>query len=99
MAMTNFPSPEQPEALTVPANDGFRLDDDQGRSPIAPDCAQPRPEEPIGGSQLRPLHRATQDAELVPKCDILQLKGSSDLKAADAATANMRSAPGASRKS
>jgi len=61
----------------MPANDGFRLDNDQGRSPIAPDCAQPRPEEPIGGHQFRPLYRATQDAELVPKREILQLKSSS----------------------
>ena len=43
LAMTNFPGPEQPEALAVPANDGFRLDDDQGRSPIAPSFAQPSP--------------------------------------------------------
>jgi len=73
----NFPCPEQPEALTMPANDGFRPDDDQGRSPIAPDFAQPSPEEPISGCQFRPLHRATQDAELVPKCKVFQLKGGS----------------------
>jgi len=73
----NFPCPEQPEALTMPANDGFRPDDDQGRSPIAPDFAQPSPEEPIGGCQFRPPHRATQDAELVPKCQGFQLKGGS----------------------
>src|ERR1700730_16649255 len=36
LAMTHFPGPEQPEALAVPANDGFGPDDDQGRSPIAP---------------------------------------------------------------
>ena len=43
LAVSNFPCPEQPEALAVPANDGFRLDDDQGRSPIAPHFAQPSP--------------------------------------------------------
>ena len=74
LAVANFPGPEQPEALTMPANDGLRLDDDQGRSPIAPNFAQPSPEEPIGGCQFRPLHRATQDAELVPEREILQLK-------------------------
>ena len=36
LAATNFPGPDQPEALTMPANDGFRLDDGQGRSPSAP---------------------------------------------------------------
>jgi site-specific DNA recombinase len=38
-AVTNFPGPEQPEALAVPGNDGFRLDDDQGGSPIVPNLA------------------------------------------------------------
>jgi hypothetical protein len=47
-ATTNLPGPEQPKALAVPANDGFRLDDDQGRSPIAPHFAEPRPQESIG---------------------------------------------------
>ena len=32
----NFPCPEQSEALAVPGNDGFRLDDEQGRTPIVP---------------------------------------------------------------
>jgi hypothetical protein len=42
LAMTNLPGPEQPEALPVPGNDGFRLDDDQGGSPIAPSFTEPR---------------------------------------------------------
>jgi hypothetical protein len=41
LAVTNFPCPEQAEALAVPGNDGLRFDDDQGRSPIAPNFAQP----------------------------------------------------------
>ena len=36
--------------------------------------AQPRPYESIGGRQFRPLHRATQNAELVPKREVLQVK-------------------------
>ena len=74
LAVTNFPGPEQLEALAVPANDGFRSDDHQGRSPVDPNLAQPRPEESIGGAQFRPLHRATQDAELVAERDVLKLK-------------------------
>jgi len=38
-AVTNSPRPEKPEAFTVPSNNGFGPDDDQGRSPIAPDFA------------------------------------------------------------
>src|SRR5260370_42541471 len=43
LAMTDFPRPEQPEALAVPANDGFQLFDHQGRLPLDPNLAQPRP--------------------------------------------------------
>src|SRR5215471_16620034 len=39
LAATNFPGPEQPKALAMPANDGFRLDNDQEGSPIAPSFA------------------------------------------------------------
>ena len=77
LPVTNFPCPEQLEALAVPANDSFRFDDDQGRSPVDPNLAQPSPEESIGGRQVRPLHRATKDAELVPEREVLQLKGGS----------------------
>ena len=41
LTVTNFLRPEQPEALAVPGNDGFRFDDHQGRSPIAPRFARP----------------------------------------------------------
>ena len=39
LAVTSFPSPEQPEAFSMPGNDCFRLDDDQGRLVIAPNLA------------------------------------------------------------
>src|SRR5262245_57396848 len=35
--MTYFPSPIPPESLTMPVDDGFRLDDDWGRTPSRPD--------------------------------------------------------------
>jgi hypothetical protein len=53
------------ESLAVPGDDGFWLNDDQARSPLVPNIAQPRPEESIGWGEFRPLHRAMQDAELV----------------------------------
>ena len=48
VAVPNFPCPEQPKALAAPGDDGFGLNDDQGRPPIVPNFAQPRPEESIG---------------------------------------------------
>src|SRR4051794_25801490 len=61
----DFPCPEEPESAAVPAKDGCRLDDHQHRPPIAPNLAQPSPEQSIGRRQFRSLHRAAQDAELL----------------------------------
>ena len=71
---SSLPGPEQSEAFPVPGDHRFRLDDDQCGSPIAPQLGQPCPEETISGGQLRPLHRAMQDAELVTKSQNLNLK-------------------------
>jgi len=35
-AMTNLPGPVPLKSLTMPTNDGFRFDDDQGRTPTRP---------------------------------------------------------------
>jgi hypothetical protein len=50
------------------------------RSPIAPKFAKPRPEESIDGRQFGPLHRAAQDAELVPEREVFQLECGSRLE-------------------
>src|SRR2546422_7061954 len=39
-----LPAPPQPEALSVPGDDGLRLDDDERRSPSDPDTGEPHPE-------------------------------------------------------
>ena len=77
LAVTDLPPPEKPKALPVPGYNGFRLDDNQSGTPIAPDSAQPRPKKSIGPSQFRLLHRPMQDAELVAECEILHLEGGS----------------------
>jgi hypothetical protein len=61
LSVADPPGPEQPEALAVPANHGFRLNDDQGRAPADPELGQPCPEESISGGQLRSLDRTLQD--------------------------------------
>ena len=62
---------------SVPGYDGFRLDDNQRGTPVAPSYAQPRPKESIGRSEFRLLHRPMQDAKLVAKCEILHLESGS----------------------
>jgi hypothetical protein len=38
-ARTGFPRPQEAESLSMPADDGLWLDDDQGGSPIVPSFA------------------------------------------------------------
>jgi len=58
----------------VPGDDSIGFNDDQGRSPVVPNLAYTRPEESIGRGQFGPLHRASQDAELVSESHVLQLE-------------------------
>jgi len=71
-----FPRPEQAEALTMPPDDGFRLDDDECGSPRGPRARQPRPETPICRRQLQPPRsRPIQHLKLVPQRDQFKLQG------------------------
>jgi hypothetical protein len=54
-----------------------RLDDDECGAPFSPHFAQPSPEEPVEGCQLRLLHRTMQNAELVPERKVFQLESGS----------------------
>ncbi len=51
----------------MPANDGLRFDDNDGRAPVRPDTRELRPEEPISTTQARTLHRTLQDGQLLPQ--------------------------------
>ena len=48
-----LPRPEQAKTFTMPGDNGFRLDDHQGGSPVAPHASQPDPEDPVGWRQLQ----------------------------------------------
>jgi len=59
----------------MPCNDRFWSDDDQHRSPVAPDPREPDPHNTVRYGQLRPSsRRALQDADLVPKSQDLKLE-------------------------
>ena len=74
LSPSNLPCPEQAEALAVPTDHRGQLHDDRTRLPIRPDRRQPGPKEPISGRQLRPLHRALRDIELMTEGQNLKLK-------------------------
>jgi hypothetical protein len=72
-AVTDFPSPEKSKALPVPSDHGLRLHDDEGRPPVGPELAQPRPKKPVGRSQFRLLDRSLQNTELMAKSKDLEM--------------------------
>ena len=72
-----LPAPVEPEALAVPADDRFGLDDHQARAPVRPEAGQPHPEDPVTLAQLGAVHRTPKDTELVPEGQILGGQGRS----------------------
>jgi hypothetical protein len=47
LAVPHFPCPEQAKAFAMPGHNSFRLHDDQGGTPIAPEAGEENPEEAI----------------------------------------------------
>src|SRR6188474_2452028 len=80
LAPSNFPLPEQAEALVMPTNHSRGFHHGEGRLPLPPNRRQPRPEQPIRSGQLRSLHRPLQNSELMTKGKNLKLKGSATAK-------------------
>ena len=80
LSPSNFPVPEQAEALAVPTNHRRGFHNGDGRLPFAPNRRQPRPEQPIRSCQLRSLHRPLQNSELMTKGQNLKLKGRATAK-------------------
>ena len=74
LSPSNLPGPEQAKAHAVPTDHRRRLDNDGARLPIRPSRRQPGPQESIRSRQLRPLHRALQNTELMTKGQNLKLK-------------------------
>ena len=70
----NLPGPEQAEALAMPTDHRHRRHYDGTRLLIRPSRRQPSPQESISGRQLRPLHRALRDIELMTEGQNLKLK-------------------------
>src|SRR6266436_6674179 len=88
LAMTHFPYPEQPKALAVPADHGFRLDDDQGRSPIAPSSQSHAHQSRSADLSLGRFTERRSTESWCRRARFSRWSVARDLKAADAATAN-----------
>ena len=75
LTMANLPSPEQAEALTLPADDRGGLEDGKSGWPAAPDRGEPDPEQAISRGQPGTLDRALEDAGRMAEGKDLQLQG------------------------
>ena len=59
----------------MPPDHGVRLDDDERASPAGPEATEPRPEQPVDGSQPRsPVRVSLQDRQLLPQRGVLLLE-------------------------
>src|SRR5439155_645418 len=67
-----LPAPEVAESLAMPAEDGLRPDDDEGRAPPVPDPCQAHPECPFGMTQPGSYNPAAEDGEPLPEGEIFQ---------------------------
>jgi hypothetical protein len=59
------------EALPVPADHRLGLDDEQARPPASPQAGTPDPEDPVSPMELRALHRALEDDDLMAESEVL----------------------------
>ena len=66
------PAPVEPEPLSVPADDGLRLDDDEHLFPAAPSAAEHGPEGSIKVGEGWPRRHGLEDRELMPKSQVLE---------------------------
>ncbi len=60
-----FPTPIQPESLTMPANHGFWLDDNERLAPLGPKQPKADPEDPIPPGQRRPWMLLSEHGQLL----------------------------------
>ena len=56
----------------MPADDGFRLHDQERRAPVGPHFREPHPEDAVTLAKLRALSRMLQDGELLTDGDNLR---------------------------
>ena len=74
LAIMDSKDAESPGPIPVFTDHRRRLNNDGTRLPIRPDRCQPGPQESIRSRQLRPLHRALQNTELMVEGQNLKLK-------------------------
>ena len=69
---SRLPPPEQLEASAMPSDDGVRLDDEKGGTPVCPDLRHDRPEDPITLPHAWSLGLSSKSGDLLTKREILQ---------------------------
>ena len=75
-ATATLPPPIQSKSHAMPRDDGLRLDDEQGRPPIAPQSREPDPQDSVSVTEAQPptMARTLQDQKLMPESENLCLQ-------------------------
>ena len=86
-AVTNLPGPIPLESPTVPTDDRFGLNDDQGGTSSRPESRQPNPKPAIGAIEQESfgIGSSLQHSQLMTKCNDLGLQPGLPAKAAEQA--------------
>ena len=66
--MSGFLSPEHPESSSLPADEGFGLEDDQRISPTGPNLHEQQPKISVGSTELGPARLPFENHELMAQC-------------------------------
>lgn len=69
---TAFPSPEESKPGAMPSDDGAGLSQGEADFPTIPDLSEPRPQDPVDGSQPWPVGTPAQNQQLVAQSQVLQ---------------------------
>jgi hypothetical protein len=76
LAAPHLPGPEQAKAGTMPGNDCFWLDDDQGRAPVMLEAGEADPQQAVGGGQFQAFYCSSlKHGDLVAQSQVLEFEG------------------------
>lgn len=65
MSPSGFSSPEHPEPISVPADEGLGLKDNQRSSPMWPNPHEQQPNKSVGTAELGPASLAFEHYQLI----------------------------------
>ena len=88
LASPDLPCPEDPKRLAMPSHNCFRFHNYEPRSPVCPDAGTPTHDSRSAAyNRGRFFTERSQNTDLVPECNVLQLQSGTVFRRTDAAPA------------